>query len=188
MIREEGLKVISTRREQQLQSQWRHMTLNNAQSCDCVFLRHDLIHSCTPLQSLLCIFFITYHRSSLRKTKTYVQHAAVIISHTHTETTSPYSEDSGNKNWRTNSWWYSQSCFSLFGWMSRREDWGSGSICPCIHFFATSGGAVGWGTTPQYVSRFLFFLSAFLSPGVRSSSNINISTSEFPWRWYAAGA
>lgn len=82
MIRGEGLKVISTRREQRLQSQRRHMTQNNAQSCDCVFLRHDLIHSCTPLQSLLCIFFITYYGSSLRKTKTSAQHAAVIISHT----------------------------------------------------------------------------------------------------------
>jgi hypothetical protein len=95
MIREEGLKVISTRREQQLQSQWRYMTQNNAQSCDCVFLRHDLIHSCTPLQSLLCIFFITYHGSSLRKTKTPAQHAVMIISHK--QSTSPYSDDPGNK-------------------------------------------------------------------------------------------
>jgi hypothetical protein len=105
------------------------MTQNNAQSCDCVFLRHDLIHSCTPLQNLLCIFFITYHGSSLRKTKTSGQQAVMVISHK--QTTSPYSDDPGNKTEGRNPDGTAK-VVPLLGWIPRR-----GSVGPRILFACT---------------------------------------------------
>jgi hypothetical protein len=69
--KEGGLKVISTRREeQQLQQQWRHMTQNNAQSSYCVLLRHYRIRLCASLRAVLSVLFVTYHGFSLYKTKT----------------------------------------------------------------------------------------------------------------------
>lgn len=58
----ERINVISTRREEQ---QWRHMTRNSAQSCDCVLFRHDYIHSCTSLQSASHITDLAYTEQRL---------------------------------------------------------------------------------------------------------------------------